>query len=153
MPRRPVVVSVTVTDKWSPLHLCRANKRSRGEAGGVESRLVWREGNGVRNWGQLIVCMGDHADCGNWGEFVRFFSQVVHVEEVVYSSHYVECQALQNPWVALKDGLSYILKNSNLLGWRPCWQTHFSPYFGLSINCFVGITGKQERHRRRYVGL
>lgn len=66
MPSRPVV-TIIVTNVGSPLRLCRANKWGWGEAWGVESRLVWCAGerNGVRNWGQFLVCVGDHTDGGN----------------------------------------------------------------------------------------
>lgn len=92
-------VTVTVTDEWSPLHLGRADNQSRGEAWGVESRFERGVGerNGVWNRGQLLVCLGDHAGCGNRREFVRFSGQVIHIEEVVYSSYYVERKALQDP--------------------------------------------------------
>lgn len=45
---------------------------------------------------------------GSWLSIT--LAQVIHIYQIIHPRHYVECQALQNSGIALKDWLAYILQ-------------------------------------------
>lgn len=92
-PESVKVMLAALDVRWS-IPTRRANHLHRREARS-------RQGHPVRT--------RDRADLREWHTLIRMPRQVIHVEQVINTCHNVECQALEDSWVALEYWFPHIL--------------------------------------------
>lgn len=108
-----ILSSVLLTFFWLLNHIF-VNRRSRstlGKGNKIHSRKTGFGERGAGKWHRELNPT-TNSQLGNPRNLIGMLRQIIHINQIVNTSHNVERQALQHSWVALQNGLPHILKQN-----------------------------------------